>query len=120
WLSLGCISPRKVYHEVRRFEQEIEKNDSTYWRIFELIWRDYFHLVALKYGIRLFKRCGIQHDLTKSWKQDTQAFNRWMAGETGIPMIDANMRELRATGFMSNRGRQLVASFFTKDLQLEW
>ncbi len=120
WLSLGCISPRKVYHEVRRFEQEVEKNDSTYWLIFELIWRDYFHLVALKYGIRLFKRCGIQHDLTKNWKQDTLAFNRWMAGETGIPMIDANMRELRATGFMSNRGRQLVASFFTKDLQLEW
>jgi deoxyribodipyrimidine photo-lyase len=120
WLSLGCISPRKIYHEIRRFENEVLKNDSTYWVIFELIWRDYFHLVALKYGIRLFKTCGIQHDLEKTWRQDKVAFERWKTGKTGVPMIDANMRELNQTGFMSNRGRQLVASYFTKDLQLEW
>jgi len=120
WISLGCISPRKIYTEVKRFEKKVIKNESTYWLIFELIWRDYFHLVALKYGIRLFKRSGIQHDLKKTWKQDRKAFQKWMEGETGIPFVDANMRELKATGFMSNRGRQIVASFFTKDLKLEW
>jgi hypothetical protein len=41
-------------------------------------------------------------------------------GRTGVPYVDANMRELSATGFMSNRGRQNVASFLTKDLQLDW
>lgn len=41
-------------------------------------------------------------------------------GRTGVPFVDANMRELSATGFMSNRGRQNVASFLTKDLGLDW
>ncbi|MGR3812067.1 DASH family cryptochrome [Jiulongibacter sp. NS-SX5] len=120
WISLGCVSPRKIYHEVRKYEQEVVKNESTYWVIFELIWRDYFHLVALKYGIRLFKRCGIQHDLVKEWRADKGDFEKWMKGETGIPFVDANMRELNQTGYMSNRGRQIVTSFFTKDLKLEW
>jgi deoxyribodipyrimidine photo-lyase len=120
WISLGCISPRKIYHEVRLFEEKVMKNDSTYWVIFELIWRDYFHLVALKYGIRLFKRSGIQHNMLKTWRQNKVEFSKWIDGQTGVPFIDANMRELKQTGFMSNRGRQIVASFFTKDLNLEW
>ena len=120
WISLGCISPRKIYHEVRLFEEKVMKNDSTYWVIFELIWRDYFHLVALKYGIRLFKRSGIQHDMIKNWRQNKDEFDKWVNGQTGVPFVDANMRELKQTGYMSNRGRQIVASFFTKDLKLEW
>ncbi|UBM60446.1 DASH family cryptochrome [Marinilongibacter aquaticus] len=120
WISLGCISPRKIYFEVKRYETEILKNESTYWVIFELMWRDYFHFVALKYGVRLFKKCGIKHDLNKTWRKDKKEFKRWRKGKTGIPLIDANMRELQETGYMSNRGRQLVTSFFTKDLKLEW
>ncbi len=120
WISLGCISPRRIYSEVKKFEEQVVKNESTYWVIFELIWRDYFHLVALKYGVRLFKRCGIQHDLVKNWRMDKTQFQQWMDGETGIPFVDANMRELKETGYMSNRGRQIVTSFFTKDLKLEW
>lgn len=44
----------------------------------------------------------------------------FIEGKTGVPFVDANMRELAATGFMSNRGRQNVASFLTKDLGLDW
>lgn len=44
----------------------------------------------------------------------------WMQGRTGVPFIDANMAELLQSGFMSNRGRQNVASFLTKDLQVDW
>lgn len=120
WVSLGCVSPRKIYQEVRLFEEKVVKNESTYWVIFELIWRDYFHLVALKYGIRLFKICGIKHDMNKVWRQNKDEFQKWVDGKTGIPFVDANMRELKQTGYMSNRGRQIVASFFTKDLKLEW
>ena len=47
-------------------------------------------------------------------------FERWARGETGVPFVDANMREMNATGFMSNRGRQNVASFLVKDLKLNW
>ena len=120
WLALGCLSPRQIYWEVRRYEAERGRNDSTYWLIFELIWRDFFRFVALRYGTRIFKPGGIRHDLTRTWKRDYGLFWRWADGKTGIPFIDANMRELNATGFMSNRGRQNVASFLVKDLGIDW
>ena len=52
--------------------------------------------------------------------QDFRLQSSVAEGRTGVPYVDANMRELRATGFMSNRGRQNVASFLTKDLKLDW
>lgn len=55
-----------------------------------------------------------------SWIPNKINAEAWMNGMTGIPFVDANMRELKATGFMSNRGRQNVASFLTKDIQLDW
>ena len=54
------------------------------------------------------------------WKRDASLFQAWREGRTGYPLVDANMRELAATGFMSNRGRQIVASFLTRDLGLDW
>jgi deoxyribodipyrimidine photo-lyase len=120
WLGLGCLSPRHIYEEIKRYEAERIANKSTYWLIFELIWRDFYHFIALKYGVRLFKRSGIKHDMNRSWNQDERGFMKWVNGETGVPFIDANMREIKETGFMSNRGRQNVASFLTRDLGIEW
>ncbi|TDB68822.1 DASH family cryptochrome [Arundinibacter roseus] len=120
WLAVGCLSPRKVYEEVKRFETEIIVNDSTYWLIFELLWRDYFRFVMLRWGTRLFKPSGLKLDKDKTWKQDKALFERWTSGQTGVPFVDANMRELNATGFMSNRGRQNVASFLAHDLGIDW
>merc|ERR1719498_1720344 len=54
------------------------------------------------------------------WKDDPVLFDQWINGTTGYPFIDSNMRELKETGWMSNRGRQVVASFLTKDLGLDW
>ena len=95
------------------------KNDSTYWVIFELLWRDYFRFVAAKYGNTLFHSGGVKN-LKYQWNEDLEKFKHWSNGTTGIPFVDANMRELRQTGWMSNRGRQNVASFLTKDLKLDW
>lgn len=95
------------------------KNDSTYWVIFELLWRDYFRFVAAKYGNILFHSGGVKN-MNYQWNEDLEKFKRWSNGTTGIPFVDANMRELRQTGWMSNRGRQNVASFLTKDLKLDW
>ncbi|GAB5519646.1 MAG: DASH family cryptochrome [Rhodothermales bacterium] len=119
WLAAGCISPRALYQEVKRYEHERVKNNSTYWLVFELLWRDFFRFIGLRYGDRLFYRSG---PMNRSfwWRHDDADFERWASGQTGIPFIDANMRELNATGFMSNRGRQNVASFFAKSLNLEW
>jgi len=119
WLSVGAVSPRYIYTEIKRYEKEVEKNDSTYWLIFELIWRDYFRFICKKHGSRIFHESGIQ-SISIPWEQDEGIFRAWASGMTGIPFIDANMRELNETGFMSNRGRQLVASFLTQDLRLDW
>ncbi len=119
WLSQGAISPRHVYEEVKKFEKEVLKNDSTYWLIFELYWRDYFRFVMKKYGASLFQTKGIRQKPVHS-KQNIEKFELWRTGKTGVPFIDANMRELLHTGFMSNRGRQNVASFLVKDLEVDW
>uniref|UniRef100_A0A3P8RFZ4 Cryptochrome DASH n=1 Tax=Astatotilapia calliptera TaxID=8154 RepID=A0A3P8RFZ4_ASTCA len=119
WLAMGCISPRYIYHQIKQYEKERTANQSTYWVIFELLWRDYFRFVSVKYGNRIFQVKGLQ-DKSVPWKKDMKLFDAWKEGRTGVPFVDANMRELAATGFMSNRGRQNVASFLTKDLGLDW
>ncbi|XP_076463876.1 cryptochrome DASH-like [Babylonia areolata] len=119
WLAHGCISPRHIYWEIKRYERERTANQSTYWVIFELLWRDYFRYVAMKYGNQIFFLGGLQNKHIP-WKKDQKLFQAWKEGRTGVPYVDANMRELSATGFMSNRGRQNVASFLTKDLHLDW
>ncbi len=119
WLSLGCISPRSIYQEVKRYEAERIKNDSTYWLIFELLWRDYFRFAAKKCGNKIFQQQGLRDKEIES-QNNMKLFEKWRLGETGVPFIDANMKELLLSGFMSNRGRQNVASFLTKDLKVNW
>lgn len=119
WLALGAISPRFIYAELKRFEAQHGANESTYWLYFELLWRDYFQLVARKSGANLFKAGGIQN-APKRTGFSPKIFGKWCVGETGQPFIDANMRELLATGWMSNRGRQNVASYLVHDLKQDW
>ena len=81
------------------------ENKSTYWLIFELIWRDFYKFFAMKHGDRLFKSGGTAAGgKFVKWRADDAALSAWKNGTTGFPMVDANMRELKATGFMSNRG----------------
>jgi len=118
-LAHGCVSPRYIYWEIQKYQDQIASNKSTYWVIFELIWRDYFKFYAICQGNDIFKRDG-PAGKKKSWKTDPSLFQRWKDGTTGWPLVDANMRELKATGFMSNRGRQNVASFLCLDMGLDW
>lgn len=119
WLSIGALSPRTIFQEVKKYESQKIKNKSTYWLVFELLWRDFFNIQSQKLGIKLFQLEGAK-GLKKGWQSDEGLFDLWKNGKTGIPFIDANMLELKNTGFMSNRGRQNVASFLTKDLNINW
>lgn len=119
FLALGCLSPVSVYHQVQKFEAEKIKNESTYWLIFELLWREFFKLTSWKYGNKIFTEGGI-HQKNLSRRRDREAFFRWTQGRTGDDFVDANMIELKRTGFMSNRGRQNVASYLAHDLQIDW
>jgi len=122
WLACGCISAQEIYFETKKFEQQVESNESTYWLIFELLWRDYFRYVMLKYGTRLFKPAGIsgKGSTTTEPNDAAERFDAWVNGTTGDAFVDANMRELKFTGFMSNRGRQNVASYLVHQLKLDW
>ena len=119
WLALGCLSPRYIYAQVLQYEADRVQNESTYWLVFELLWRDYFRFICAKHGNKIFRRSGLQ-GIEIPWKQDWQRFDLWRSGKTGFPLVDANMREIAATGYMSNRGRQNVASFLTKNLGIDW
>jgi deoxyribodipyrimidine photo-lyase len=119
WLANGCISPRTIYHEVEAYEAERKSNSSTYWVKFELMWRDYFKYVVMKYGRKIFWKGGIQ-DKSIKFRTHQRVFDKWAEGRTGDDFVDANMRELLHTGFMSNRGRQNVASYLVHQLNVDW
>ena len=120
WLANGCLSPKKIYQEIKRFEEERGGNESTYWLFFELLWRDFFRFMGKKHGDKIFLQGGPKGQPDPRWKDDYARLQRWIDGQTGVPFIDANMLELKHTGFMSNRGRQNVASFLAKDLLVNW
>lgn len=119
WLAHGCLSPRRIYEEVQKYEEERVSNDSTYWLVFELMWRDFFQFQFLKHGSDFFTENGIRN-VDYNWSQNLEAFRAWANGRTGIPFVDANMREINETGYMSNRGRQNVASFLIDVLDIDW
>ena len=99
---------------------QFEANESTYWLVFELLWRDYFRFMMKKYNAKFFQQAGIQDKGITVNKHNMQQFQEWIDGNTGVDFVDANMLELKLTGFMSNRGRQNVASYLCNDLKLDW
>jgi len=119
WLATGALSPREVAAEVRRYERERVANESTYWLIFELLWRDYFHLWVRRWQRKAFRATGVL-GRTPCGQQDADVFGRWCEGATGEPLVDAGMRELLATGQLSNRARQNVASWLARTAGIDW
>ena len=127
WLALGNISPRYIAQECRQYEEQRVQNKSTYWVVFELLWRDYFKFFAKKHGDKIFHLHGTIGNQSnhpnvngRKWGMDPKQIQAWKDGMTGYPLVDANMRELAATGFMSNRGRQNVCSFLAIDMNMDW
>ena len=120
WLALGCISAKEIYEQVKAYEAQYGANESTYWLIFELLWRDYLGFCMEKNPLRYFLRSGYQQPYDTEKEKFNSNLNKWINGQTGMPFIDANMIELKLTGFMSNRGRQNVASYLCNDLKVDW
>jgi deoxyribodipyrimidine photo-lyase len=119
YLALGILSPRYIYWELKKFESTVNKNQSTYWLWFELLWRDYFHFLHLKHGKRFFTEDGL-YQRTLVWNYDPRLKQSILDAKTGYPLVDASLLELYQTGWMSNRGRQNVANFISKILRLDW
>ena len=119
WLAQGCLSARRIIHRLNQYQDQVVSNDSTYWIYFELLWREYFQWYAEKYGEQMIAFSGIK-DRSPNTSFYPERFQKWCQGTTPYPIVNACMRQLKATGYMSNRGRQLVASCFVHELSLDW
>ena len=120
WLAFGCISPKYIYNEVKRFEHEVQANESTYWLIFELLWRDFFRFSFKKHPLAYFQLHGILGESDRVSTKNQLLIDSWVNGETPNSFVNAAMKELKATGWTSNRMRQIVASYFIYDLEQDW
>lgn len=120
WLANGALSVRLVWQRlsqlmpVNNIEIESVKTLKE-----QLIWRDYFRYLMMRYGNRLFWFKGLRSS-EPSMFNDRETFEKWRLGQTGEPIVDALMRELFHTGFMSNRGRMLVSYYLAKELKVNW
>jgi len=119
WLASGALSSQTILQQIRQYEEIYGSNQSSYWLVFELLWRDYFRHAGRHYEDRLFHASGINNSALQS-SQNMELLEKWKQAKTGNTFIDANMKELALTGFMSNRGRQNVASYLVHDLSLDW
>lgn len=117
-LAIGTLSPQMIVRKLLAYEQHVEKNESTYWIYFELLWRDFFYFTHLKFKHKVFSKDGLYG--FKLTTVNHSFIHAWKNGETGFPLIDANMKLLNQTGYMSNRGRQNAASFFVLVLKQDW
>ncbi|AGG34125.1 Deoxyribodipyrimidine photo-lyase [beta proteobacterium CB] len=118
WLSLGCISARDIAAQLNDYENSYGANDGTYWLWFELLWRDYFRFIHFKYGQKLYRASGLTGVSVKP--SCASSFEQWRTGNTGAALVDAGMRELHQSGYLSNRIRQIVASYWIYDMKGDW
>ncbi|WP_423823859.1 deoxyribodipyrimidine photo-lyase [Salinisphaera sp. SPP-AMP-43] len=121
-LHWGEISPQQIMHRTEEWLDEYEgpaprEHIESFQS--EIGWRDFAHHVLYHFPNTPDEPLDTRFK-SFPWSDDTEALNAWQAGRTGIPMVDAGMRELWATGYMHNRVRMTVASFLTKNLRIAW
>ncbi len=119
WLAHGCLSPMYILERLRQYEATNGVNESTGWIVFELMWREFFRWHARHHGESLFEFSGVtgKRPLTSFYRE---RFLKWRDGTTPWGIVNACMHELRETGYLSNRGRQIVASCLVNELELDW
>ncbi|MFB6116180.1 MAG: deoxyribodipyrimidine photo-lyase, partial [Candidatus Nanosalina sp.] len=122
YYSSGMLGLRKVLQDVERMIES--EDDSGKIRNYakyrnELAWREFFYHV-LWHNPEVVQENYKDFENEINWRNDKEEFEAWKKGETGVPFVDAGIRELRNTGYMHNRTRQNVASFLTKHLMIDW
>lgn len=119
FLGIGSLSVRRIWQELLRYQRLHGADEGSEWMQQELLWREFFLWSEQRHGAAFHAPGGIQNRRPE-WVADRERFARWTRADSGHPLIDAQLRELLATGYLSNRGRQWVASHFVNDLRLPW
>ena len=109
-LRFGTISIRKMATQAKALNETL---------LNELIWREFYMMILWHFPQVVNQSFKKEYD-NINWRNNETEFKSWCEGNTGIPIIDAGMRELNTTGFMHNRVRMIVASFLTKNLLIDW
>lgn len=118
WLSVGALSARRIAAEIDRFETEVERNESTYWLYFELLWREYFQWYGRHRGRGLFLSPANQGQGGGS--TDAHDFRRWLTDPSTHALVRAGAVQLESTGYLSNRMRQILASACLHEGHFDW
>jgi deoxyribodipyrimidine photolyase len=118
YLSCGALDVKHLYNEVKRFEDTYGANKSTYWIVFELLWREYFYWHYQKHQSSYFSENGLKgpKDFSPVKAYSFDELRKLKAH----PFFHAALKELVSTGFLSNRARQMFASIWLNDLGLNW
>ena len=119
FLANGSLSVRQIWQALEVHQASFGPSEGCDWMRQELLWREFFLWSEQAHGEAFHSESGIQ-GRTPTANPDRELFRRWTLAECGHGLIDAQMRELNATGYLSNRGRQWVASHFVNSLQLPW
>jgi len=112
-LKFGTVSVREVF----AFAQSAKANPTKFTN--ELYWRDFYMYISYHYPY-VFKKSFQRRGEFMAWENDAKQFKAWCEGKTGVPFVDAGMRQLNETGWMHNRVRMIVASYLTKNLLIDW
>jgi deoxyribodipyrimidine photo-lyase len=121
YLAAGMIGIREVWQAASAVYEAVdggERRNVEKYR-YELSWREQnYHLLYYNSDLPVANYKSILNDI--AWRDDEAAFEAWKVGETGYPLVDAGMRQLNQEGYIHNRPRQVVASFLTKHLLIDW
>jgi deoxyribodipyrimidine photo-lyase len=120
YLRFGAISVRRCFEraeEAAAAEPSLRQGIAKW--LDELIWREFYSAI-LEENPRVMRESHRPEYEHVVWNDDLAGFEAWCDGRTGFPFVDAGMRQLRATGWMHNRARMVVASFLSKDLLIDW
>ena len=113
YLRFGCVSPLSVANAARAIDGP---GPAAFVR--QLGWRDFYYQVTAQFpaiSTEAYRKAG-----DGEWRDDPEALRHWQDGTTGVPVVDAGMRQLRAEGWMHNRARLITAAFLTKHLGVDW
>ncbi len=122
YLKFGMLSPHQLAGDVAalmRRAPDLPAAEGARKFLSELIWRDFYHFIGFHFPRVLHSAFNLS--LRKiAWRTSEQDLSAWQNGQTGVPIVDACMRQLATTGWMHNRGRMICASFLVKDLLINW
>jgi deoxyribodipyrimidine photo-lyase len=119
YLHFGLISPNQAWYAVHDAFDGSREKKGVYVYLSELGWREFSYYLLFHFTDIQNKNFNLKFD-NFPWAKDPESLRAWQLGKTGVPIIDAGMRELYQTGYMHNRVRMIVASYLVKNLLIDW